>query len=317
MNVNQSSFCAAKHVLNSCMGIKPSEQLLIVTDENALEVAYSFVKAGRDLGIKTLMIEMPSQKGGEPPDLIATALSQADVALLVTSFSLSHTAARHEATKRGVRIASMPMITEEIVQTCLRADYDEIATISNNLAKLLTKGREVRITTDKGTHLTIDISNRKGLADTGLLREKGDFGNLPAGEALIAPLEGKGDGILVVDGAIAGVGKLQSPIKLEIKNGKIENIEGGSEKECLIEMLKQKDENAWKIAEFGIGTNREVKLMGNVLVDEKVYGTIHIGFGNNCFMGGVQDSNIHYDCIVLEPTVYIDDKCIINKGKHV
>ena len=52
-------------------------------------------------------------------------------------------------------------------------------------------------------------------------------------------------------------------------------------------------------------------------LDEKIYGTIHIGFGNNLFMGGAQDSDIHYDCIITKPTVYLDGICIIKNGRHI
>lgn len=317
MIVNEKSLHAAKNVIENCMGIKPSEQLLVVTDEGRLPVGYCFAKAGRELGVNTLLLEMKEQKGGEPPKAVAEAMLHTDVVLLVTSFSLSHTAARYGATGRGARIASMPTITDEIVRECLNADYKEVERVSEILSAFLTAVSEARITTRKGTDLTIDLSGRKGIADTGILKNSGDFGNLPAGEALIAPVEGKGNGILVVDGAIAAVGRLQSSITLEIKDGKIVAVRGGTEAKRFQDMLADRDENAWKIAEFGIGTNKEVKLMGNALVDEKVYGTIHIGFGNNRFMGGVQDSNMHYDCIVQEPTVYTDGKCIIDGGNHV
>lgn len=40
------------------------------------------------------------------------------------------------------------------------------------------------------------------------------------------------------------------------------------------------------MAEFGIGTNYKAKLVGLILEDEKVFGTIHIAFGNNLSMGG-------------------------------
>ena len=57
--------------------------------------------------------------------------------------------------------------------------------------------------------------------------------------------------------------------------------------------------------------------MGNGLVDEKVFGTIHIACGNNLFMGGQQDCDMHYDMIIKNPTVYLDGECIIEDGKHI
>jgi leucyl aminopeptidase (aminopeptidase T) len=68
---------------------------------------------------------------------------------------------------------------------------------------MLTNASKVRVVTEKGTDITLDITGRAAHADTGLLTEKGALGNLPAGEAYLAPLEDKGTGTIVVDGCIA------------------------------------------------------------------------------------------------------------------
>ncbi len=57
------------------------------------------------------------------------------------------------------------------------------------------------------------------ISDTGFLHEKGSFGNLPAGEAFIAPVEGRSEGKLVFDGSFAGVDVLENPIELAVEEG--------------------------------------------------------------------------------------------------
>src|SRR5699024_12243338 len=64
------------------------------------------------------------------------------------------------------------------------------------------------------------------------------------------------------------------------------------------------------IAEVGIGTNKKARLTGNVLEDEKVYGTVHIAFGSNKPFGGVTDAGVHIDCVIKDPVVHIDGKQI-------
>ena len=44
---------------------------------------------------------------------------------------------------------------------------------------------------------------------------------------------------------------------------------------------------------------------------------IHIAFGMNLSFGGTRDSNIHYDCIINAPTVWVDDVMILDKGNHI
>jgi len=312
--MSEKTLNTAKVVLSTCMAAKEEEKILILTDDGKFELAHIFAMAGRALNLNTTLVEVAQQKGGELPLLAVAALEKADVCLIITSSSFSHTKARAAATKRGCRIASMPTITQEIVDETCGADYSEIKCISEKIVSLLDKASIVRITSEKGTDLTLNIGGRKGIADTGILEKPGAFGNLPAGESMIAPVEDNGDGILVVDGVAGPLGKVEKPVTLHIKYGKVESTEGDDGK--LSEFYNKFQANVDKIAEFGIGTNKLTRLIGSPLCDEKVFSTIHIGFGNNLFMGGKQDCDMHYDMIIHNPSVYLDDKCIIEEGRH-
>lgn len=315
--VNREIVEAAKKLIIDCMGTKEDEKLLIVTDEKKFDIGYGFAVAGRELGINTTFVEATSQTKGEPPAPVAAAMAEADVEFLITSMSYSHVKARIVATERGVRVASMPLLTMEIAQNYLKADYPFIKRTSEKLADMLSNARKVKIVTEKGTDITLDLTGRAAHADTGLLTEKGAIGNLPAGEAYIAPIENAGTGTIVVDGCIAYMGMIQDDITLKLMDGRIIDISGNVSAKELKEFLADKDEEALGIAEFGIGTNPAAKIIGHPLVDEKVWGTIHIAFGMNTSMGGTRDSNIHYDCIINEPTVWIDDALVMDKGEHV
>lgn len=307
---------AAKTVIRDCMMVKPEEKLLILTDAGKLELAQVFAEAGRELGCDTVLVCGPVQMGGEMPALCAAALDKADVALLITSGSFTHTRARADATARGCRIASMPTITEEIVNQTLNADFDEVERISSILTEKLTNCKKIHVTTKLGMDLTLYCQGRTGLADTGKLGHEGAFGNMPAGEAMVAPVESLGEGTIIVDGVVVGMGILEAPLTITMAGGKITGVSGKQAAQFQA-FIDQFDENAKRIAEFGIGTNAKCHIMGNPLVDEKIFGTIHIACGNNLFMGGQQDSNMHYDMIINEPTVYLDDECVIRDGRHL
>jgi len=317
MTANRNIVDAAKKLILDCLGTKPDEELLIVADEKTFELGYGFAVAGRECGLKTTFVEAPAQEKGEPPKIVAAAMEAADVEFLLTSMSYSHVNARITANEKGARVASMPMMTVEIAENYLNADYPFIKRVSEKYADMLTAAKTVRVTTERGTDITMDISGRDAHADTGMLTEKGALGNLPAGEAYLAPLEDKGTGTIVVDGCIAYVGPVEDEIILELKNGRIVNISGGKSADVLSDFLKDKDEEATGIAEFGIGTNPGAKIIGHPLVDEKVWGTIHIAFGMNASMGGTRQSDIHYDCIINAPSVWIDDILVMDKGDHV
>ena len=317
MEANNNIVEAAKKLILDCMGTKEHEKLLIVADENTFELGYGFAAAGRECGIETVFVEAPAQQKGEPPEPVAAAMAVADVEFLLTSMSYSHVDARIVATENGARIASMPMMTVEIAENYLNADYPFIKEVSGKYADMLTKANKVRVVTEKGTDVVFDIEGRPAHADTGDLTETGAIGNLPAGEAYLAPLENGADGVIVIDGCIAYLGPVEDDVTLTVKAGRIEDIKGGKSAEALRGFLKDKDEEAKGIAEFGIGTNPGAKIIGHPLVDEKVWGTIHIAFGMNASMGGTRQSDIHYDCIINNPTVWVDDVMIIDKGEHI
>ncbi|MCL1894998.1 MAG: aminopeptidase [Clostridiales bacterium] len=317
MEANSNIVDAAKKLILDCLGTKQDEKLLIVADEKTFGIGYGFAAAGRECGFETTFVEAPLQEKGEPPEPVAAAMAAADVEFLLTSMSYSHVNARIAATEKGARIASMPMMTAEIAENYLNADYPLIKQVSEKYADMLTGAKTVRVVTDKGTDVTFQAEGRKGIADTGDLTEPGAIGNLPAGEAFFAPLEDGADGTIVVDGCIAYVGPVKDDVVINVKEGRITDISGGESAEALLVFLKDKDDEANGIAEFGIGTNPGAKIIGHPLVDEKVWGTIHIAFGMNSSLGGVRQSNIHYDCIINDPTVWIDDVMVMEKGEHI
>jgi leucyl aminopeptidase (aminopeptidase T) len=296
------------------MKVKPGENVLVVTDTGKLKIAEAFAYAATAVGAQTVIAIMePSTQSGEPPRAIAEAMKAVDVALLPTSRSLSHTDARRNATKKGVRIASMPGITEDMMSVGgLTADYTQIAKITNKVAQILEKSETVKITTPSGTDLTMNIKGRSPLRDTGLYHKRGEWGNLPAGEVCLAPVEGTTRGTLVIDSMGTIVTK---PLKVTVKNGWAQKFVGPDAAK-LEEKLKAADENAYNIAELGIGTNPKARVTGAILEDEKVLGTVHVALGDNTsYVGGHTKSNIHLDGILFQPTVWVDKRQLLKNGK--
>ncbi len=304
--------------IRDCMGTQSNESVLIVTDELKRKIGYSLYKNSLSLGHESLYIEMKSREmhGQEPPKQIAELMKMFDVVLCPTTKSLTHTNARREASALGARIATFPGITEDVMIRGLNADYKKIAALTIKLTNILTKTNVVKVIAPNGTDITMDISTRKGHASKGLFHAKGESGNLPTGEAYIAPLEGKSNGVFIVDGSMAGIGVIKSkPIKFVVEDGFAVEISGGSQADKLNKILHDYDLSARNIAEFGIGTNDRAKLSGLLLEDEKVMGTIHIAIGDNKSMGGNVNVPIHLDGVVKKPTVYFDGKMIMKNGK--
>lgn len=307
----------SKKLLTRCLGVKAGETYIVLTDDIKEELAEPLHRAGKELGLKAMLFKIPALKksGEEPPKAAAEAMKNADVVICITEHSLTHTKARKEAAACGARIATMPGITKDMfLEGAITADYVEVEKLTKKIAEILSKGKRVVIEKD-GYKLEMDIEGRRGIESTGRYVQKGQSGNLPSGEAYIAPIEGSAHGSILVDGSIVGLGRLKSPILLKIERGLLTDAEGEGAREWL-EILGSSDD-ARNLAEFGIGTNPKAKLTGNILEDEKILGTIHVAFGSNVTFGGKVSAGVHLDAVVLNPTVYIDGELVLDRGRMV
>jgi leucyl aminopeptidase (aminopeptidase T) len=304
-------------VLQTNMGLKPTESLLVVTDPQMKDIEGKlWLEAGKKITTDTSMVvvENMTENAQEPPPEVAQIMLQADVVMLQTTYSLSHTKARKNACAKGARIASLPTVTMEMIRRTLSIDYNPIKMLTNKLTNGLSGKQVVVITNPLGTNLTLSITGRTPLPDTGFYLNPGDFGNLPAGEAFIAPVEGSSNGVFIVEGSFASI-PTDQPVKVTVKSGKVTSIEGGKAAKEINDSINQVGEKARNIAELGIGTNPSTSSNGDVIEAEKTLGTVHIALGNNATFGGTVSVPFHSDGIILSPTLNVDDQVILKNGE--
>lgn len=305
-----------KSVLTTCMDVKAGESVLVITDDKKHPIGSALYEAAKELGTDALLVTMKPRavSGQEPPAAIAAAMAKADVVLCPMSTSITHTNAKKEAVKAGVRIATMPGITEEMFRKgAMTADYGRVMELTNNVTELLTKAKTARI--EKAGHiLTLDLNGRPGIPSPGVYREKGQAGNLPSGEAYIAPIENGSNGTMLIDGSMVGVGLLSSPLTVTVKNGKLQSIEGADADKLSILLRSESNRT---LCELGIGTNYAAQLIGVILEDEKAYHTVHIAFGTNNGFGGSNKADCHMDGIIKDPTLYLDEQLVMKDGEFM
>ena len=243
-----------KGVLTSCMNVKAGENVLVITDDGKFPIGDALYQAAKALGADAMLVTMTPREvsGQEPPAPIAAAMKAADVVLCPMSTSITHTRAKIEAAKAGARIATMPNITEDMFcQGAMTANYDTVLELTHRVTELLTRAGTARIEKD-GHVLTLDLSGRPGVPSPGVYREKGQAGNLPSGEAYIAPLENGSNGTMVIDGSMVGIGLLNSPLVVRVEDGKLVSIQGEDAEK--VSILLKNPQNA-TLCELGIGTN--------------------------------------------------------------
>ncbi len=302
----------ARRIIKDCMGVKPGESVLVITDSLRKDLGVPIYQAALDAGNDAIYLEMRPRtiNGEEPPLVMADAMYHADVIIAITKVSLSHTQAKIRAAKHGARIATMPFgarstdfVMDIFTGGGMTVDYRRMDENIRRLAGYLNGTSEARITTEKGTDLHVEYSGREFHMDSGIAHKPGNFTNLPAGEIYVAPVNV--DGVIVVDVTMGRLGRLKTPLMIEVKGGMAYSIKGDRAEE-LEKILTGFGPKAMNLAEFGIGMNPAARICGLLLEDEKVAHTVHFALGSNAAFGGDVSIPLHLDGVVNDPTIYID-----------
>jgi len=303
---------AADKVVKTCLGIKPNEKILIVTDTKMQKIGKVIYEAAKKISKNSSLIVMQptGRDGKEPSKIVARAIKKSDKVIAPTYYSLTHTQAAIRAWKKGVIIATMPHVSEfSFTKGGLTANYKVVYRFCKKMLRHVRNARTVKVTSPSGTDVEFSAKGREWNNDEGIFGKRHKPGNLPAGEVFVAPVEGSVNGRIVFDSFELSRGK----IELEVKNGKVFRMRGDIKK--LEKIFSKLGKKARQVAEFGIGCNPKARVIKNTLEDEKVFGTVHIALGNNTGFGGKNKVEFHQDGIILKPTLIVDGRIIIRNGK--
>ncbi|MGA1866719.1 MAG: aminopeptidase [Thermoplasmatota archaeon] len=236
-----------------------------------------------------------------------------------------------------------PSVTRDIFERTVPIDYSRLRDDCSRIKEVLDNGDVVHIKAPSGTEIDIGIRGRSARSDDGNFSEPGSGGNLPAGETFISPELASSSGRIVFDGSIAsdrGIIIIDRPITCEVDAGLVTGIHGGEEAAKLRATLQRAREktaefveqgklskedlehymtNTSNLGELGIGLNPKATIVGNMLEDEKVYGTCHIAIGAN--YDNDARALIHLDGLIRSPTIRVSgpgsEIIIMKDGKLV
>ena len=221
-----------------------------------------------------------------------------------------------------------PTTNVDMFERCVALDYKAMQATAQKIKKALDGGNEIHVTSPGGTDAFVSIKGRRPMLDDGNFRSPGTGGNLPAGEVFISPAIAGVSGTIVFDGTVDLVPNSvipKKPVKIVLTDGYVSRVTGGDEAKALLKVIekgeqmarekgmKEEEHNARHIGELGIGINYKAKMTGNLLEDEKLGKTVHFAIGANYD----NDANalIHQDCLVLNPSMWVDNRQIMKDGK--
>ncbi|HEX8683244.1 MAG TPA: aminopeptidase [Ardenticatenaceae bacterium] len=327
---NDASPRWAEVIIHMCLGVQPGEKVLVAVDEPlafARDALLAEALKAQPSELWSWTIPNTARPMTEFSPRLIELLRQMDAAVVlwasvdpVQEGSVMAQAIFDITHRSSVRLAGGGFISQDILENELSADYEEIAVLTNALADWMQGRSTIHITTALGTDLQLSATGRRWRADTGIFRGPG-FGNLPAGEVFIAPIEDSAEGVLVVDTSLPGL-MLSEPIRLTFEKGRVVQIEGGegvAYLEQLLAMSEGQPNAEWSrvIGELGIGTNPKARLQGNLMTDEKVAGTVHVALGRNDMFGGDNPAPMHIDMVVSQPTLRVDGDLLIENGRYL
>ncbi len=307
----------AEVLVKTCASVRRNEEVVIVTDEERMVIATALADMVREVGASESTIVAPPRTidNEEPSPPVAAAMVAAHVVFLPITHALAHTQATRNAIAAGARVVSMTAFTPRMMtEGGLFADFRARRPVCDGLARRLTDAKLVRVTNPAGTDLEFSVEGRKGNSHCCLVDAPG-FTAVPNIEANTSPVEGTAQGTLVVDGSIPyyGVGVIRDPVRFVIRDGFVEAIEGGKQATYLSQLLgAQNDRYVYNVAQFAFGLNPKcTEFTGEMLNDEGVDGTIHIGIGTSASLGGTVQAKTHFDAVIREPNVWLDGECVL------
>jgi leucyl aminopeptidase (aminopeptidase T) len=321
----------AENIVHTCTNISSADRVLLVTDQPLAHMREQLMReilTADPIEVWAYVVPERARPFMEFPPVLHQVAAQADAAMVFfsrvpaeeTPGRLAFWRTCHE---NETRVGYGAQIDNSILENELSADYQDIATITRRLKQRLQGKNRIHITTPLGTDLSFSIAGREIKEDSGFIHQPAQFGNLPAGECFVAPLEDSAQGVLLVDKSFPEL-VVKQPVRMTFEKGRVVAIEGGAEAEELLRRIQDGEklpngENCRVIAELGIGTNPKARLTGKLMTDEKVMGTVHIAIGDNASpsYGGANHAPIHIDGVVGQPTLTVDGETLIEEGKYL
>ena len=321
--IKSKVYNSAELIIKKLLAVKENENVLIVADDTSeMEMVNALFNMALEVKANPVITIISSKWPSHTtlPEMVHGALEHAQVVIGITKSTAAPSYDSEVARLlREKKIRYMSMVLRPIenwIEGAALANYDEVYAKALKLAKLLEGKEKIEVKTRLGTNVTASFKGSRIIIEAGFAIKPGESAAFSDGEVSFTPIEGTTNGVVVVDGPIAYIGKPKEPLKLIVKNGRVTDIIGGDEAEKLRKMISEV-ENLDNFAEFGFGVNPKARLNGFWQEEKKALGTMHIALGDNIYYGGKVKCRIHMDLVIYKPTVIIDDQVIMDNGKLI
>ncbi|MFW9954905.1 MAG: aminopeptidase [Candidatus Thorarchaeota archaeon] len=331
---------AAANAIESVLEGRPGESILVVSDDVRVDVGRAFADGALELGLWTRMLVLETSETVHrktPPSHLVEIINSRnppDIYINTLRGSAQETPFRisiiHLETRKGrSRLGHCPGITMDMLtEGALSLTKEQNSEMQENARILLSALQDtvsVQVTSPSGSDFSFSVKGRTWFSDTFLDWKNMKWMNLPTGEVIVGPIETSMNGVLVCDLAVGGVGPLDSPMTLDVKDGRVFKVDSKDSRALqIVRDTQATDEMARHIGEFAFGLNPKARIVEEFLESEKVGNAIHVAFGNNMDYPGIvaNNSRNHQDFLIGSPTVKIAyedgrERVIMEDGKLI
>lgn len=315
----------AELIISRLLAVQPGEQVAIVIDpDSEMEMAWALARATERADAEFTLLTMPAretERKNELTPVIEAGLKAADCLIGLTraggapTYASAVKALYEAGTLRGMSMVMRSM--ENFTGGGALADYEVLKREGERLAALWRTGRRIRVTSPAGTDLSARIQGEKVFVECGFATQGGQEAAFSDGEVSQMPSEGTAEGRIVVDGPVAHLGMGSDPIHLEVRSGRVVSVEGAGARAARLREIVDSVADADNIAEIGIGLNPACRRNGDFEEEKKTRGLVHVAIGDNVFYGGTVRCAVHMDMVLYRPSVWIDDRAVVEAGEVV
>jgi 2,5-dihydroxypyridine 5,6-dioxygenase len=194
----------------------------------------------------------------------------------------------------------------------------------------ITQGRTMRVSSACGTDFRVRFGEYPALVQYGYPDEKGRWDHAPSAFIARWPDEGSASGTVVIDAGdtiLPFKSYVQSPIRLDIRDGFVQSIDGGLDAKYLRDYIESfNDRDGYAVSHLGWGLHDRARwtMLGmydkrqtNGMDARSYAGNFMFSLGPNAEAGGTRHTACHLDIPMSACSVWIDDEAMIIDGAVV
>ena len=193
------------------------------------------------------------------------------------------------------------------------AAWHELSARQARMIAWLERRKAIHLTAP-GTDLRLSVAGRVWINSDGKR-------NFPSGEVFTGPVEDSAEGHVRFSYPVVTQGREVDDIALRFSGGIVVDASASKNEDFLVASLDT-DPGARRLGEFAFGTNpRLSRWTKNILLDEKIGGTVHMALGAGYpETGSTNRSAIHWDMICdtrADGAVTADGSLVLRNGEYL